>query len=585
MSSSNSQQNNNQQNNNHQRPNVVRGPTSALSSFLREQGIRVPNQGRRARRERDAAAAASSSQATTTQASASSSQVSTEAPAQEQLTEVTPSSPPRISLRLGNRSRLASASAKATKKRKKINDSDSDSDDTDDDDLFQPSSSSSSKPKPRVSVVFCATCHRRFTRKSTQTDMDECPTCLSGESSSAKPSVKRKKVITRMSKNIEGTYKVPSLQDICIGVIASHIEDVESLGFISEDSLGKLSRIISKNRKMSNEIARLFMEPTNRRLQLYDCTDMSDTALLNIAHFCPKLQDLHLSYCGRMTDTVIQGYGTRLPELKSLHFSGPYLVTKPVWMHYFEQLGKRMESFELRYTSRFDLECLQTLVQCCPNLTNLKLGHITAMDSSWLETIASLTKLTSLEMAWPEGEIKTEEVVQFLVQRGPYLRHLSLKGGVRLDDKTFVGLHHCKRLETLSIEQATDLTAKGMVDFLKAWQNPGLRELDVARCTLFDDEVLTEVIQHSGASLTKLNIHSLDNLTITGLEPLVGCKELRVINCSFVRSMDDFILGKLVKECVELNKVEVWGCPMLTDAVMSNERVIISGRELLDIPV
>jgi DNA repair protein RAD7 len=296
---------------------------------------------------------------------------------------------------------------------------------------------------------------------------------------------------------------------------------------------------------------------------------MDETALLNIAQFCPRLQELHLSYCGKMTDDIVQGYGQRLSQLKSVHFSGPYLVTKEAWMSYFKQVGKRLESFELRYTSRFDLACVEALVESCPNLTNLKFGHITTLKSSWLDAIAKLNKLTSLELAWPDAvdAIQTQHVVDYLATAGRSLKHLSLKGGVHLDDKTFTGLSHCRNLETLHIEQASNLSAKGMVAFLKEWENPGLLELDIGRCVQFDDDVLTEIAQHSGASLTKLSIHSLDGITIKGLEHLTGtagCNALEEINCSFVRSIDDYVLAKMVKECSTLCKVDAWGCPMVS---------------------
>jgi DNA repair protein RAD7 len=206
-------------------------------------------------------AEASSSAPTAAEASSSAPTPPTAAEAStstEQLTERT------HRLRLSSHSRLATASG--SKKRKK---EDSDDSSDSDDDVFMPEGASRPRSNPGVSVVFCGTCKRRFTRRAHQT-VDTCLTCLSGDPK--KPAAKRKKVITRINKNVQKTQRVPSLQDVCIGVIAENIEDVESFGFIGDDSLGKLSKIISKNRKMSSEISRLFMEPLTRQLHLYDCT-------------------------------------------------------------------------------------------------------------------------------------------------------------------------------------------------------------------------------------------------------------------------------------------------------------------------
>lgn len=56
--------------------------------------------------------------------------------------------------------------------------------------------------------------------------------------------------------------------------MAQYIDDVEALGEISFSSMDKVAKIICRNRKLTNQTARLFMEPRVINLNLYDCTSM-----------------------------------------------------------------------------------------------------------------------------------------------------------------------------------------------------------------------------------------------------------------------------------------------------------------------
>jgi DNA repair protein RAD7 len=43
---------------------------------------------------------------------------------------------------------------------------------------------------------------------------------------------------------------VPALTDVCISIVARHVEDVESLGDIGQENMRRVNNIICKNRKM-----------------------------------------------------------------------------------------------------------------------------------------------------------------------------------------------------------------------------------------------------------------------------------------------------------------------------------------------
>ncbi|KAI7902081.1 uncharacterized protein BX663DRAFT_511683 [Cokeromyces recurvatus] len=552
-------------------PNRVRGPTSALSSFLREHGIRVVNQSRRSRRENSG-----NNESNRTESEASTNITINSAAAEETVSE-TGTTTIRSAAQTTSVSYRATASSssksKKNKKRKRKNGTDDDDDDDDyigSDDDFSPSTSRKI-PTGRARILFCTKCNGRFVLKTNENET-LCSNCRAGPSK--KPATRKKKTPPAIKKTTYPKEHLPSLQDICISIVANYIDQVESFGFISDDNFEKLAKIISRNRKLNNQTAKLFMEPYRKFLSLYDCTNMTEDGLYMISQFCPRLTKLQLIYCGHMTDRVLNGYKERLHHLSSLEVSGAFLVTKKAWISFFECVGPRLESFSIRHSARFTKECLEALVTYCPNLKELKLGHLSHLDSDWLTLISQLKNLKTLELAWTTHghTFKTQDVVDMLSEIGSQLEELTIRGGHDLtDDILYEGLlKNCHRLKKLGLEQCEKLSAKAMVEFLDNWETKGLSHLNISRCILFDDEVIKAVIRHSGETLKQLNLHSLELVTATGLESLAGsesestaCKGLTHLNCGFVRSMDDFVLQKLINCCKSLEHVQVWGCHLV----------------------
>ncbi|KAI9277189.1 hypothetical protein BDA99DRAFT_495096 [Phascolomyces articulosus] len=646
--------------------NRIRGPTSALSSFLREHGIRVENRSRRraqreAQQEQETAATSTASRATSetgateTPAETSSASSSTTAtPEPSDSTANTTSilyTPGRrrqlnaAATRIIQAAQASSSSSNSTKgKRKKqlSDDSDDDSDTTDNNEAGP--SNRPTRRERRNEIVFCDKCKGRFARPLINGNDIEteniCPSCLRGESPNKKAKTKATK--KQRGNGISQHDKVPSLQDICINIVATHIDDVEAFGEIGLANLDKLAKIICKNRKLTTHTVRLFLEPTIPEVSLYDCTDVDATGLLNIAQFCPNLKKLKLIYCGQMTSEVIQGYASRLKDLRSIELSGPYLVTKEAWIDFIKTVGRQLETFKISHMFRFTCECLETLVEHCPDLKELKFSRLNAMQDDWLPWIEKFDKLTSLELAYPDPKqpkIKAASVIKVLEARGQNLTTLSLSGLTLMDDTVLLDgiLDNCPNLQHLNLHDCPNITSEGIQELFTEWNKPsspspqgdddeecdhpaataerdnngvtcitkkvrGLERIDISRCLKLEDEALKAILAHSGKTLKGLNLHSVDKLSASGLEMLAGkypeqdkkglsattiyeenqvkaCKNLKELNCSYVRSMDDLVLKLLIEECPSLEKIRVWGCNQLTNQITASNVKII-GREL-----
>ncbi|KAG1443906.1 hypothetical protein G6F56_010502 [Rhizopus delemar] len=175
--------------------NRIRGPTSALSSFLREQGIAIPNRSRRARREE------TQQETQAEDLSSSSSEVTSLVANTEQEEEEEEEETVTVTTR------------SAAKKRKK----ESDDEDDDDNNFTHAGPSSRKAVKGRARILFCNMCKSRFARNIETKEEDICESCKTGKVTQPKK-VKRKRLNGVKKEPLVPYGKVPSLQDVCIEV-------------------------------------------------------------------------------------------------------------------------------------------------------------------------------------------------------------------------------------------------------------------------------------------------------------------------------------------------------------------------------
>ncbi|KAF9958878.1 hypothetical protein BGZ72_010772 [Mortierella alpina] len=490
----------------------------------------------------------------------------------------------------------AAASGSASKKRPRKKGASDDSNDEDFHDItgYVPRTKFSHKgrmPQGSNKIEFCSRCRARFTIKAGTTpavDEDDggllCPTCAGASSPDAvAPAAKPVKRPRRKAQKAEIESQVPSLQDLCIQKIANCIEDVEAFGDISDISMDKICKIISRNRSLNTETLQLFLDPRHSDLALHDCTEITAEGLKSIAQFCPLLRSLKLKLCGRINDDVLNYYADHLSRLTSLSLIGPILLTDKAYAKLFETVGDRLERFELKSSSRFSIHSLTALCTYCPKVTHLRLGDCNLMDDDWLALIAGLTNLRSLRIRNPEPDrLTTASMVSLIQAVGSGLEELELKGCTTLEDAVLVEAIRpsCVRLERLNIMDCEYFTTEGVQTLFKDWNsNRGLSYVNLENCVMLKDEALMAVTAHSGGTLDELNIKGMDELTKDALLTLSRCENLLQLNASWCRAMDDEVMEVLVKAAPRLEKVTVWGDHRLTECCPIRKGMKVVGRE------
>lgn len=148
---------------------------------------------------------------------------------------------------------------------------------------------------------------------------------------------------------------VKSLTKCCIEILGKAIEAVEDLGDIGSVNQDRICQIVCKNRELTIDTVKLFLDVRRGSLTLYDCTRLEPQALQMIANYCPDLEVLRLFMCGFMDNETILHYATRFKKLKHLQLFAAFLVRKDAWNEYFKILredGRTLKGFMIRQTPR-----------------------------------------------------------------------------------------------------------------------------------------------------------------------------------------------------------------------------------------
>lgn len=415
---------------------------------------------------------------------------------------------------------------------------------------------------------------------------------------------------------------LPSLQDICIREISDNINDVDALGNIGEANLNKISLILSKNRSLNNATIGLFLGPHCKSLEFWDCSNVDSDSLNKIGAFCPHVESLTLHMCGQLHNDNIRYFSTNLPNLKRLSLDGPFLVSDSMWQEFFESdVGKNLTAFEVRNTHRFGNDSFIGLLENCGSrLTLLKLSRLDTIDSadvwSLLPHYLAESTLTELEISYPMSEelITDDLMLNILSITGDTLQSLNLTSCSNLTDKLLTeGIaKFCPNLRLLVLDSLDQLTDEGFATAFKLYgsvNHGGLTNVLLSNCVGLGDEAIYALFQHSGPTLIELNTNSVYNLSketllqmftddlhpskvqlkeqleentlppTTLYFPQVHLLLLTTWDIGFVRSVDDEVLKAISDKCSKLQILEVYGNNRCSSRAVTRDGVLLLGRQ------
>ncbi|WRT66508.1 uncharacterized protein IL334_003467 [Kwoniella shivajii] len=331
------------------------------------------------------------------------------------------------------------------------------------------------------------------------------------------------------------------------------------------------------------ETAQLFYSSTRDELSMYDCTRLTPEAFITMAKLCPKLISLHLHLCGQLSADALTTWGKSLKQLKRLELFAPFLVRKDGWINLFKSVGKRFERLLVTQSPRIDVEIIQILTKSCPNLTELRLAEIGLFNTDCLIPLKSLKKLKYLDLTAPGTPLTDDSIIDLLSAIGATLETLDLSDNPDLTDAILPAISaHCPKLQRLSLRNMVELTDEGVASFflsLKERGRPGLEWVDLEKGHELQDNSLQALVSHSGSTIEKLSMLGWREVSAEALSDLIQCKNLKELDLGWCRQVTDFTVKDILEGCDKIELVRVWGCNQLTDAIPRKKGVKVIGVE------
>ncbi|KAL7415988.1 hypothetical protein BDY24DRAFT_380702 [Mrakia frigida] len=415
----------------------------------------------------------------------------------------------------------------------------------------------------------------------------------------AAPPAQRRKIV-----HYEEKARILTLKDLTIEVIAKNVEDVESLGNIGSANMEKVNDIICKHRKMTSQTAQLFYDVELKTFTMKDCTNIDPRGFLILSNLCPNLTSLTLNLCGQLTDEPLVYFSTQLPSLTRLELLGPFLVRKQAWIDFFTNMGSRLEGFLVRQSPRLDLECISALAENCgTNLTELRLSECGKMEGSWLSVLAQggLKKLQHLDLSYPLNPLPSgcSDLEELIVAIGPNLLSLNLAGQSLLTSKDLYTLLPLNLLvlTRLDLTLLPLLTEEGVAPIVPAppqdqGEEVGEDEIPVEMGTGMA-EVFRTWEQEGNVGLESVKMgkaHQLKGATLQALVGLAG-EKLRELEITGWKDVEEEVVKELGKTCKGLMRLDLGWCRNVTDFTLKQiledaenlQEVIVWGCNLITI--
>lgn len=276
-----------------------------------------------------------------------------------------------------------------------------------------------------------------------------------------------------------------------------------------------------------------------KKLELNDCTDLSDNMFKSIVKNCKYLaevrvgNDHHLSW---VTDKSLIHLSQATMVLKKFQLTQNASVSDE-GITLICEANKGLLDVELRNCSNVGDRSLLALTKFCPALQVLKFVN---------KNVIAGTGLTAL------------------LSNCPDLRELVLCGcSATLPDLKGSPLKNLTSLDLGNFPDGVDLRLGRFLSHTPALRTLGLHDLK----SLTDDDLLA--LKEDFSQLTSLRVESCPRVSALGLEALLGrcpaLQELSMLHCGVTQAL----VGRLVRICSKLETLSLAWCAEVTDAALA----------------
>ncbi|KAL5149351.1 DNA repair protein rhp7 [Glycine soja] len=387
----------------------------------------------------------------------------------------------------------------------------------------------------------------------------------------------------------KGFFFVPSLQELCLEMLADNADAMVSLEGVPDELIRKLCNLLCDSRKMNTRFLELLLSGSPTEIRLKDCSWLTEEQFAKYFQTCDttRLEVLQLDQCGRcIPDYALLGTLRQsprwLPKLITLSLSGACRLSDK-GLHVLASSAPALRSINLSQCSLLSSASINILADSLGSLLKeLYLDDCLMIDAA--QIVPGLKKLKHLEVLSLAGiqTVSDEFIKDYIIECGHNMKELILKDCRKLTDASIKGIaEHCPglcALDLMNLDKLTDLSLGYLTNSCRA-----LHTLKLCR-NPFSDEAIAAFLEITGVSLKELSLNNIKKVGHhTTLSLARHAKNLHILDLSWCRNLTDNELGFIVDSCFSLRLLKIFGCSLVTDVFLnghSNPEIQILGLKM-----
>lgn len=265
------------------------------------------------------------------------------------------------------------------------------------------------------------------------------------------------------------------LKDACIDLINTHhsgarfgkTDTVESLEFEFLDFKEDSKDIFQQFKSLITHLifgGTLIQDPHFSKV-IHECPklvgiDLSRTTVLSdrMSDLPSRLKELDISHCPWLTTNALRTIFKTCPNLEKVSLSSNVHIPSSAWPEL--QKLRRLKSLNISRCQQISDQELRLIAQSCQMLNDLSMENCTKItDRGLFDIPKTLPALYSLNIAF--NDFSDSPLIEFAL--------------------------HCKNLRVLNISHCSNITDKGILEFIRLW--PFLNSLNLTDTSIHPDTI------------------------------------------------------------------------------------------------
>ncbi|KAI7747839.1 hypothetical protein M8C21_005898 [Ambrosia artemisiifolia] len=380
----------------------------------------------------------------------------------------------------------------------------------------------------------------------------------------------------------------PSLEELCLEIMAEHVDAITSLESVPDVLRHKLTQSLCDSRKMNHHFLDLLASRSPSEIRIKDCSWLDENQFTKTfeAIDASNLTVLQLDQCGRcLPDYVLYATLTHLPNklsaLTNISIKGACRLSD-AGLNALITSASSLRSINLGCCSLLTSDALSNLAdKLGPVLKELYIDECFGIDAKRI--LPALFKLQHLEvLSISRSETVTDSfITQFVAVQGHKMKELVLADCTKLTDRALKAIAtSCPGLCGIDLTNVCKLTDASLGHLANGCET--IQTMKFSR-NAFSDEAVAAYLEARGGPLTELSLNHVDKVANhTALSLAKHAKKLQSLDMSWCREMTNEGLGLIVDSCLSLKMLKLFGCTQITNVFThghSNENVKIVGLE------